>query len=182
MRDLLPHLEHAALDDGMSSTAIPFAHVNRRRVARGAVAHVLQPSVWIYVAGHKRARVGRQARDLSAGDVLTLACPTTVVSEIVSAPYLCVMLTVDASLIASLAVSPREAASNIADPLARLVRLLDTPTEIPVASRRTSAGSSNSRTATGSKGLMTTQTLRALLHSRPCLTCWPSSARRSSRK
>jgi AraC-like DNA-binding protein len=116
----------------MSSTPIPFAHVNRRRAARGPVSHVLQPSVWIYVAGHKRARVGRAVRELCAGDVLALSRPTTVVSEIVSAPYLCVMLSVDSSLIASLASAPRAASSDISDPLTRLVRLLDTPSEIPV--------------------------------------------------
>jgi AraC-like DNA-binding protein len=43
-----------------------------------------------------------------------------------------VRLTVDASLIAGLAASPRAASSDIADPFARLVRLLDTPSEIPV--------------------------------------------------
>jgi AraC-like DNA-binding protein len=132
MRDLLPYLEHAAPGDGMSSTSIPFAHVNRRRAARGPVAHVLPPSVWIHVAGHKRARVGREVRELSAGDVHALSRPTTVVSEVVRAPYLCVMLSVEPSLIASLAGAPRAASSNISDPLTRLVRLLDTPSEIPV--------------------------------------------------
>ncbi|HEU4581814.1 MAG TPA: AraC family transcriptional regulator N-terminal domain-containing protein [Polyangiaceae bacterium] len=132
MRDLLPYLEHAAPRDGLSATSIPFAHVNRRRAARGPVAHVLQPSVWIYVAGHKRARVGREVHELSAGDVHVLARPTTVISEIVSAPYLCVMLSVDASLIASLAAAPRAVSSSISEPLTRLARLLDTPSEIPV--------------------------------------------------
>jgi AraC-like DNA-binding protein len=132
MRDLLPTLEHAAPGDGMQPTAISFAHVNRRSTTRAPTTHVLQPSVWIYVAGHKRARVGREARELSEGDVLALSRPTTVVSEVIRAPYLCVTLTVDAGLIASLAASPRAASSDIADPFARLVRLLDAPSEIPV--------------------------------------------------
>jgi AraC-like DNA-binding protein len=132
MRDLVPTLERAAPGDGMQPTAIPFAHVNRRSTARGPTAHVLQPSVWVYVSGQKRACVGRRSRELSEGDVLAISRPTTVVSEIVRAPYLCVMLTVDAGLVASLAASPRAASSDIADPFARLVRLLDTPSEIAV--------------------------------------------------
>lgn len=132
MRDLVPYLEHAAPGEGMQSTAIPFAQVNRRAKARGTVAHALPPSVWIYVSGHKRARVGRDTRDLSAGEVFALSRPTTVVSEIVRAPYLGVMLTLDASLIADLAVSPRAASSEITNPFARLVRLFDAPSEIPV--------------------------------------------------
>ena len=132
MRDLLPYLEHAAPGDGMRPTAIPFARVNRRSTARGPSTHALQPSVWICVAGHKRACVGREARELAEGGVLALARPTTVVSEIVRAPYLCVTLAVDASLIADLAASPRAASSDIADPFARLVRLLEAPSEIAV--------------------------------------------------
>jgi AraC-like DNA-binding protein len=132
MRDLISYLEHAAPADGMQPTAIPFAWVNRRSATRGPTTHVLPPSVWIYVAGQKRACDGREAREISEGDVLALSRPTTVVSEVVRAPSLCVMLTVDASLIAGLASSPRAASSSIAEPLARLVRLFDTPSEIAV--------------------------------------------------
>lgn len=132
MRDLVQILERAAPDEGMQPTAIPFAHVHHRSTARGATAHVLQPSVWIYVAGQKRACAGREARELAKGDVLAISRPTTVVSEIVRVPFLCVRLTIDAGLIADLAVSPRAASPDIADPFARLVRLLDTPSEIAV--------------------------------------------------
>jgi hypothetical protein len=83
MRDLVQALERAAPGEGMQPTAIPFAHVNHRSTARRATTHVLQPSVWIYVAGQKRACAGREARDLSEGDVLVISRPTTVVSEIV---------------------------------------------------------------------------------------------------
>src|SRR3954466_4402565 len=103
MRDLVQTLERAAPGEGMQPTAIPFAHVNHRSTTRGATAHVLEPSVWIYVAGQKRACAGREARELSQGDVLAISRPTRVVSQIVRVPFLCVRLTIDASLIASLA-------------------------------------------------------------------------------
>jgi AraC-like DNA-binding protein len=132
MRDLVQTLERAAPGEGMQPTAIPFAHVNHRSTARRAAAHVLQPSVWIYVAGQKRACAGCDARELTEGDVLVISRPTTVVSEIVRVPFLCVRLTIDASLVAGLAASPRAASSDIAEPFARLVRLLDTPSDIAV--------------------------------------------------
>jgi AraC-like DNA-binding protein len=132
MPDLFQSLQCAAPGEGMQPTAIPFAHVNHRSAVRGATAHVLEPSVWIYVAGQKRACAGREARELSQGDVLAISRPTRVVSQIVRVPFLCVRLTIDASLIASLASSPRAASSDIAEPFARLVRLLDTPSEIAV--------------------------------------------------
>lgn len=132
MRDLVRYLAHVAPAEGMQPTAISFLQVNRRSKARGPVARVLPPSVWIYLAGQKRARVGRQTYDLSQGQVFGLSRSTTVVSEIVRAPYLGVMLTFEASSIVSLAASPRAASSDIADPFARLVRLLETPSEVPV--------------------------------------------------
>lgn len=132
MRDLIPYLEHAAPAEGIRSTAIPFLRVNRRSRAGAPHSHVLQPSIGIFVAGHKRAFVGDRQLDFRAGDVLAVPRATPAISHVVRAPYLCVMLAVDPDLVASLAEAPRAASSDIADPFARLVRLLDSPAEIPV--------------------------------------------------
>jgi AraC-like DNA-binding protein len=132
MRELVQTLERAAPGEGMQPTTIPFAQVNRRSRTRGATEHVLPPSVWIYVAGQKRAFSGRETRELSPGDAVAIARPTTVVSEILRVPFLCVRLTIHASLLADLAAAPRATSSDITDPFARLVRLLDAPSETAV--------------------------------------------------
>ncbi len=132
MHDLLPCLERAAPADGMTSTAVPFLRVNRRSHAGTAHAHVLSPCVGVFFAGHKRVRLGGRDVHLRQGDTFALARATPVVSHVVAAPYVCVMLSVDVELVAGLAAFPPAASSDVAEPLARLVRLLDSPSEIPV--------------------------------------------------
>src|SRR5262245_33536877 len=102
MRDLIPSLEHAAPDDGMTSTVVPFMKLNRRSRPGSPHAHVLRPCVGVFVAGHKRARIGGRDIHLRPGDLLTVARATPTISHIVRAPYLAVMLAVDVELVASL--------------------------------------------------------------------------------
>ncbi|APR76668.1 Transcriptional regulator, AraC family protein [Minicystis rosea] len=132
MHDLIPHLERAAPADGMTATAVPFMRVNRRSHAGTAHAHVLSPCVGIFLAGHKRVRLGRRDVCFRQGDTFAIARATPVISHVVAAPYLCVMLSVDAEIVAELDAYPPAASSDVAEPLARLVRLLDSPSEIPV--------------------------------------------------
>lgn len=131
MRDLIPCLEHAAPVEGMSSTAVTFMRVNRRSQPGSPHAHVLRPSVGVFVAGQKHARIGSRAMELQPGDTFTVTRATPVVSHIVRAPYLAVMLAVDVDLVAELATFSPAASSDISEPFARLVRLLDSPSEIP---------------------------------------------------
>lgn len=131
MHDLLDSLDRAAPADGMTPTAVPFMRVSRRSRAGAPHAHVLSPCVGVFLAGHKNVRIGDRDVHFRQGDVLALTRATPVISRIVRAPYLCVMLSVDAEVLAGLAAFPPAASSDIAEPLARLVRLLDSPSEIP---------------------------------------------------
>jgi AraC-like DNA-binding protein len=132
MHDLIPFLSRLAPTDGMTSTAVSFMRVNRRSHAGTAHAHVLSPGVGVFVAGCKRVRLGGRDVHLRQGDTFAIARATPVVSHVLAAPYLCVMLSVDVELVAGLAAFPPAASPDIAEPLARLVRLLDSPAEIPV--------------------------------------------------
>ena len=132
MHDLIPNLERAAPADGMTPTAVPFMCVNRRSRAGTPHAHVLPPCVGVFVAGGKRVRLGRRDVHLRQGDIFAVARATPVVSHVVAAPYLSVMLSVDVELVAELAAFPPAASPDIAESLVRLVRLLDSPSEIPV--------------------------------------------------
>lgn len=131
MRDLIPTLEHAAPGDGMTPTAVPFMRVNRRARPGSPHAHVLRPCVGVFVAGHKHARIGGRDLHLRHGDTLVVPRATPTISRIVRAPYLALMLAVDVELVASLVSFTPASSSDISEPLARLVRLLESPSEIP---------------------------------------------------
>lgn len=131
MRELIPYLDQAARADGMTQTAVPFMRVNRRSRPGAPHAHVLGPCVGVFVAGQKRTRTAGRDVHLGPGDILTIARPTPTVSQVVRAPYLCAMLTLDPEMIAGLAGFPPAASADIAGPFARLVRLLESPDEIP---------------------------------------------------
>ena len=81
--------------------------------------------------GEKRVRVGNRNLALVRGDTLALAQPTSTISQIVRAPYVSLMLAVDAELLARLETFPRAASANVTEPLTRLVALLESPAEIP---------------------------------------------------
>lgn len=132
MRDLVPYLGHVAIADGVSPTALPFMRVNRRSRSGTPHAHVLQPGIGIFVAGDKLVGIGNRRHIFRRGDVIATSRATTVTSRIVRAPYLCAMLSIDVDLITSLMSFPRSKSSDITEPFARLVRLLASPSEIPV--------------------------------------------------
>jgi AraC-like DNA-binding protein len=132
MHELLTRLEAVAPREGRSATAIPFLSVNRRSRASLPHAHVLTRTVALLLAGHKRVRSGTHDRDLRKGDTIVVPHAVPIISQVLRAPYLCVLLDIDLEVVGSLATCAPAASSDIRDPLLRLARLLESPAEIPV--------------------------------------------------
>jgi AraC-like DNA-binding protein len=116
-------------------------------------AHVLQqPAVYVVVQGRKQVTVGDETYVYDPSQYLAVSLELPTVTHVVeaspNAPYLCMTLRVDARELAALIVEPGRPAprddhdgralfvSSLQAPLLdgflRLVRLLDTPQDIPV--------------------------------------------------
>ena len=110
---------------------------------------MFEPKFYILLQGAKRLTIGSETFDFSAGtySVSAIGLPFTgqVTEASVLAPYLGVELALDARIVASLlldmpdqgeqhlpAFAVVQATKDIAEPLDRLLRLLDKPADIPI--------------------------------------------------
>jgi AraC-like DNA-binding protein len=145
-------LERRTGTDGGHETAIPALALWRFSHPTELTPGLQQPAVYVVVQGRKHVVVGGETYVYDPSKYLAVSLELPVVSRVVEAtpdaPYLCMTLRVDARELAALIVetgrpaprddhdgralyvSPLEA--PLLDGLLRLVRLLDTPQDIPV--------------------------------------------------
>jgi AraC-like DNA-binding protein len=138
--------------DGAHATAIPRLHLHRGTLAGEPMYGVYEPAVCVLAQGAKRADAGDALLRYGAGQYLIISVDVPVVSELTEAspeqPYLCLRLDLDPAAIGALMLEsdvqraardqpgPALAVSDASEPLldacVRLLRLLDTPRDIPI--------------------------------------------------
>ncbi len=133
-------------------TPVPGLALAGMEAPSGQMHCVYQPSLCIVLQGEKVSRLGDQAFRYGPGDCLITSVEVPVRAEIVTAsaaaPYLAIVLSLDAGMVADLLLelageealpAPEAAALSLhplpaeaVDPLERLVALADRPRDLPV--------------------------------------------------
>jgi AraC-like DNA-binding protein len=143
------YTEGHADGDGLAQTPISGLALVRATAPSGLLHAISKPLVCLVVQGSKHVTMGTQGFAFSAGDSLLITADVPTVSQItrasVAAPYLSLVLELDLSVIADLAVEmnvgwvadappvrvdPTD--TEVADAALRLMRLLDRPAAVPV--------------------------------------------------
>ena len=151
-RELAGVLDRRTVSDGGHETAIPELKFWRFSTPTEPAQVLQQPAVYVVVQGRKQVTVGNETYIYDPSQYLAVSLELPAVGQVLEAsparPYLCITLTVDARELAALIVetglptpgddhdgrglyvSPLE--PTLLELLLRLVRLLDTPRDIPV--------------------------------------------------
>lgn len=143
------HAQVHADSNGIAATPIPGLTTVRATAPSGLVHAISRPLACLVLQGSKHVTMGMQAFDFAAGDSLLITADVPTVSQITHAsamaPYLSLVLELDAAVIAALAaqmnafggadhapvrVQPTDA--EVADVALRLMHLLDRPASVPV--------------------------------------------------
>lgn len=143
------HAQVHADSNGIAATPIPGLTTVRATAPSGLVHAISRPLACLVLQGGKHVTMGMQAFDFAAGDSLLITADVPTVSQITHAsamaPYLSLVLELDAAVIADLAaqmnafggadhapvrVQPTDA--EVADVALRLMHLLDRPASVPV--------------------------------------------------
>ncbi|MBP0578792.1 AraC family transcriptional regulator [Labrys sp. LIt4] len=143
------HAQAHAGSNGIAATPIPGLTTVRATAPSGLVHAISRPLACLVLQGSKHVTMGMQAFDFAAGDSLLITADVPTVSQITrasaTAPYLSLVLELDAAVIADLAaqmnavggadhapvrVQPTDA--EVADVALRLMHLLDRPASVPV--------------------------------------------------
>jgi AraC-like DNA-binding protein len=150
--ELAALLSRRTVTDGGHRTSIPELTLYRFSNPTEPTDVIQQPAVYVVVQGRKQVTVGDATYIYDPSQYLAVSLALPAVGRVVHAspekPYLCMTLTVDARELAALIVeaglpAPRDdhdgraiyvspLGSPLLDGLLRLVRLLDTPQDIPV--------------------------------------------------
>jgi len=150
--ELASLIERFTGTDGAHATAIPRVFLHRGTQAGEPMYGVYEPAVCVLAQGAKRADSGEALLRYGAGQYLIISVDVPVVSELTEAspeqPYLCLRLDLDPAAIGALMLEsdmqhaardqpgPALAVSNASEPLldacVRLLRLLETPRDIPI--------------------------------------------------
>jgi AraC-like DNA-binding protein len=142
---------HADLN-GLAQTPIAGLSTVWATAPSGLVHAVSRPLVCLVLQGAKRVTMGSQGLTLGAGESLLITADVPTVSQItrasVAAPYVSLVLELDATIIADLAVQMMRTEptldgmpvrieptdTEVGDAALRLMRLLDRPASLPVLS------------------------------------------------
>ncbi|PRH86520.1 AraC family transcriptional regulator [Labrys okinawensis] len=143
------HAQAHAGSNGIAATPIPGLTTVRATAPSGLVHAISRPLACLVLQGSKHVTMGMQAFDFAAGDSLLITADVPTVSQITrastTAPYLSLVLELDAAVIADLAaqmnavggadhapvrVQPTDA--EVADVALRLMHLLDRPASVQV--------------------------------------------------
>ena len=145
-------LDRRTVTDGGHDTAIPELKLYRFSNPTESAQMLQQPAVYVVAQGQKEVTVGDETYIYDPSQYLAVSLELPAASRVVVAspdkPYLCLTLSVDARDLAALIVetghlAPRDdhderalyvspLESPLLEGLLRLVRLLDTPQDIPV--------------------------------------------------
>ena len=134
---------------GFAQTPIAGLAVVRHSVPTGLEYTVYQPAVCLVLQGSKHVAMGTRAFDFHAGDTLLITADVPTVSQVTRAtaaqPYYSLVLDLDLSLVAELAVEMTQVSAgggaalqveptdaDVAEAALRLMQLLERPASIPV--------------------------------------------------
>lgn len=149
-RELAARIARLTPDDGIQRSAIEALTLIRASSPSQPIPCVYQPSLCVVVQGRKQARLGEERFVYDPLNYLVVSVTLPVVGQIIEAtpghPYLCLRIDLDLRAIGELVMqSPppqpppahrglflARTEAPMLDALLRLVRLLDTPAEIPV--------------------------------------------------
>lgn len=143
------HADAHADAAGIGQTPIPGLMTVRATAPSGLLYAISRPLVCLVVQGSKHVTMGGQGFGFSAGDSLLITADVPTVSQItrasVAAPYLSLVLELDAAILADLSAQVGDAGgddhapvrvdptdSEVADAALRLICMLDRPKSIPV--------------------------------------------------
>ncbi|HVH33528.1 MAG TPA: AraC family transcriptional regulator [Tahibacter sp.] len=149
-RELAARIARLVPGDGVHQSAIEALGLIQASAPSQPCAAVYQPSLCVVVQGSKQARLGDEVFVYDALNYLVVSVTLPVIGQILTAtpaqPYLCLRINLDLRMLGELVLQVPPAAPRpsdralflartelpLLDALLRLVRLLDTPQEIPV--------------------------------------------------
>jgi AraC-like DNA-binding protein len=150
--DAVRHYANSHADhNGIAPTPIAGLTAVRATAPSGLGYAISQPLVCIVMQGSKQVTMGAQTFSFAAGDSLLITADVPTVSQItrasVAAPYFSLVLALDLTVIADLAVQMRAVLvgddvpvrveptdTEVTEAALRLMRLLDRPSSVPVLS------------------------------------------------
>jgi AraC-like DNA-binding protein len=152
IRELAELIERLTGTDGTHATGIPRLFLHRGTQIGEPMHGVYEPAVCIIVQGAKQADTGNAQLRYGAGQYLIISVDVAVVSQLTEAspqrPYLCLRLDLDPAAIGALmlesdmqraardqpgpALAVSDVSEGLLDASIRLLRLLDTPRDIPI--------------------------------------------------
>ncbi|HYD86683.1 MAG TPA: AraC family transcriptional regulator [Vitreimonas sp.] len=136
--------------DGAVQTAIPRVKLFRFSTPTQPLHSLHEPAICLVVQGKKRVLIGEQSLDYDSSRFLAASVDVPVIGQVIEAsaekPYLCFKLEIDRAMLAALALEmgPADAGDpapgvalspvtpELLDAALRLLRLADTPRDIPV--------------------------------------------------
>ena len=135
------HTESHGNAEGVAMTAIPGLTTVRATMPSELLHAIPRPLLCLVLQGSKHVTVGQQGTLYQAGASLLITADVPTVSQVTSAslaaPYLALVLELDAALVAALAdggavPGPVSTDADVADAALRMMRLLDRPAAVPV--------------------------------------------------
>ncbi|RAI40822.1 AraC family transcriptional regulator [Rhodoplanes roseus] len=143
------HAQAHADTDGIARTPIPGLTTVRATAPSDLVYAISRPLACLVLQGGKQVTMGARSFAFAAGDSLLITADVPTVSQItrasLAAPYLSLVLELDAAVIADLAAEMKtvlvtdsapvrvdQTEAEVADAALRLMRLLDRPASVPV--------------------------------------------------
>jgi hypothetical protein len=135
------HTEACGNAEGVAHTAIPGLTTVRATMPSELLHAIPRPLFCLVLQGSKHVTLGQQGTLYGAGDTLLITADVPTVSQItrasLAAPYLALVLELDAALVAALVdegAAPGTVATDadVQDAALRIMRLLDRPAAVPV--------------------------------------------------
>lgn len=151
LRELTVLIDRFSADEGVNETPIPGLMLIRGAAPTSQVHALMEPAICLIAQGKKRTIMGDQVFEYDGSKYLIASVDVPIVGQILEAsderPYLCLRIDLDRKILAemlleigdgfpeapcsaSLAVS--DVTPDLLDVAIRLVRLLETPKDIPV--------------------------------------------------
>jgi AraC-like DNA-binding protein len=152
--DLAETIERLAGTDGAHATPIPRVFLHRSSHTGEPIHGVYEPAVCIMAQGSKQADTGQALLRYTVGQYLIISVGVPVVSQLTEAtperPYLCLRIDLEPAAIGAImldgdmqraareqpgpALAVSDADDGLLDACLRLLRLVDTPRDIPILS------------------------------------------------
>ena len=152
--DLAEMIERLTGTDGAHATPIPRVFLHRSSHTGEPIHGVYEPAVCIMAQGSKQADTGQALLRYTVGQYLIISVGVPVVSQLTEAtperPYLCLRIDLDPAAIGAIlldgdmqraardqpgpALAVSDADDGLLDACLRLLRLVDTPRDIPILS------------------------------------------------